>query len=155
MRLTIITTAFAMSVLPAAAAERHLSLDSNQLFAMEQAIGAMSGATVLDANKKAVLIPYDFGPEATLDLADDVRIIEAEIGDFRSVVKKKATGDKTKDAQLANKLAAVKRDVTLEVFPSSELKLGENHILPVLLSAIWPLLSDKNDPIVEAAPKTQ
>lgn len=129
----------------AQASEKSFSLDSNELFAIEQAIGAMSGYTALDRDKKAVVLPYDLGPQAVLAMAHDVRIIQAEIADYQGAVKKRLTGDKEKDAKMGADLAAVKRHVTLETFPSSDLKLGENHIVPALISGLWPLFEDKAD----------
>ncbi|MGA7748659.1 MAG: hypothetical protein WCA63_00780 [Gallionella sp.] len=137
--------------MPAFAAERQVSLDSNELFALSQYIGMLNGQTVLDKDKKSVTIPYDFSAAATIALAKDLRIINTELTNYRAAVKAKTTGNKEADVKMANDLAAVKRDVILETFTTLDLRLDENHVSPALLSGIWMLLDDQMAPLPKAS----
>lgn len=149
MKSIIIAALATLMAIPANAAERTVSLNSNDLFALMVSLDGLNGRQTLDKDKKSVTLPYDFSGATTLALAKDLRVVTAELQDYRNAVRKQSTGDKTEDAKKANDLALVKRNVILETFPSAGLKLDENHLTPSILSGLWPILEDQRE-----APKT-
>ena len=130
-----------LAVGPALAGEKTLTMDGNELFQLQVAIGQLQTHQEMDAGKHLVSVPYEFGPGASIALATDYRVVGELVGDVRKAAQGQLKGTKS-DAQVWAKFSAVKHQVTLETVKLADLDLAKNPITPSALAALIPLIDN-------------